>query len=432
MGAPGFPPAPININRTDSTPNQTNQAADHNLFAADINILSAEQQAYEAANNAALTAALARIAALETGGTTPGQGNPVFTASGAPNGTVSVAYSYTFAATGTPAPTFTVTGATLASGSYSGGPMPAGLSLNATTGVLSGTPTTAATYVYTVNAVNNVGSVSASQTTVISASGAITVPSARGYGSVSYATLAWNDEFDGGTAQGANGHSSGTPNANGCNSLGVNLTRWENSWLAGDNVNSHAVNGAETAGYSWQYVSVANGVMLMKTDATAISAGGTNYSHTGCLVNTKNKTNGTWTFPQFVEVRAWLPCANGVLINNQAIWFNELNNLSEPDMYENLGGNWHNHMHGFPHPYSNDPAASPASSPTVSGWHEFAMHFTSTFVDVYYDKVLVNHVTSVPSDTWYSIIDHGTGPSVWGPDNLPATMQIEFYRRWSP
>ena len=59
---------------------------------------------------------------------------PAFTADTPPTaGTVGTAYSYTYVATGNPAPTFAVATGTL----------PAGLSLNATTGVLSGTPTTA-------------------------------------------------------------------------------------------------------------------------------------------------------------------------------------------------------------------------------------------------------------------------------------------------
>jgi len=60
-----------------------------------------------------------------------------------PTGTVGTAYSQTIAASGGTAPyTFTVTAGTL----------PNGLTLNPTTGILSGTPTTAATYTFTVTA----------------------------------------------------------------------------------------------------------------------------------------------------------------------------------------------------------------------------------------------------------------------------------------
>ena len=89
---------------------------------------------------------------------------PAFTADTPPTaGTVGTAYSYTYVATGNPAPTFAVATGTL----------PAGLSLNATTGVLSGTPTTAGPFTFTVSATNGVGSpaVSPSTTITIGASG---------------------------------------------------------------------------------------------------------------------------------------------------------------------------------------------------------------------------------------------------------------------
>ena len=67
----------------------------------------------------------------------PANSAPVFT-SATPSGPVAAGagYSYTFTASGSPAPTFAVTAGTL----------PPGLVLNATTGVLSGTPTTPGVY----------------------------------------------------------------------------------------------------------------------------------------------------------------------------------------------------------------------------------------------------------------------------------------------
>ncbi len=77
----------------------------------------------------------------------PGPAAPVFTASTPPaTATVGAAYTYTFAASGNPAPTFRVASGTL----------PAGLSLNTTTGVLSGTPTAAGPATFTVAAANGV------------------------------------------------------------------------------------------------------------------------------------------------------------------------------------------------------------------------------------------------------------------------------------
>ncbi|QDW29958.1 family 16 glycosylhydrolase [Arthrobacter sp. KBS0702] len=98
----------------------------------------------------------------------PAQAAPVFTASTPPaTATVGTAYSYTFAASGNPAPTFSV-----ASGS-----LPAGLSLNAGTGVLSGTPTSAGSSTFTVAATNGVSpdAVTPARTITVSAAQAAPV-----------------------------------------------------------------------------------------------------------------------------------------------------------------------------------------------------------------------------------------------------------------
>ena len=64
--------------------------------------------------------------------------------------TVGAAASTTLVGNGNPAPTYAVTAGTL----------PAGLTLNTTTGVISGTPTTAGAYSFTVTATNSAGSFS--------------------------------------------------------------------------------------------------------------------------------------------------------------------------------------------------------------------------------------------------------------------------------
>jgi len=71
---------------------------------------------------------------------------PTITSGPPPNGTRGVAYSHTYTATGTPAPTFTV----------STGMLPTGLTLNGTSGVVSGTPTVAGMFSGAVTASNGV------------------------------------------------------------------------------------------------------------------------------------------------------------------------------------------------------------------------------------------------------------------------------------
>ncbi len=70
----------------------------------------------------------------------------LFTNSSPPNASPGVPYSFTFTASGSPAPTFSITGT-----------LPPGLSLDSATGVLSGTPTAGGSYPLTVTASNGVG-----------------------------------------------------------------------------------------------------------------------------------------------------------------------------------------------------------------------------------------------------------------------------------
>jgi outer membrane protein OmpA-like peptidoglycan-associated protein len=92
---------------------------------------------------------------------------PVLTASTPTTATIGTAYSYPFAASGFPAPTFATVG-----------PLPVGLSLT-TAGVLTGTPSsgTAGSYSFTLSATNGSGTVSAGvSVTVVPAAAAATFP----------------------------------------------------------------------------------------------------------------------------------------------------------------------------------------------------------------------------------------------------------------
>lgn len=90
---------------------------------------------------------------------------PVISAEAPPAGQSGVAYTYTFqVSAGNPAPTWAVVGTA-----------PPGLTINSTTGVLSGTPTTAGSYNFTVTA-TNIGGVVTSPTLTIVVAAASTVP----------------------------------------------------------------------------------------------------------------------------------------------------------------------------------------------------------------------------------------------------------------
>lgn len=108
-------------------------------------------------------------------------GTPVTTSSpsitsGAPTAsTVGTSYAFTVTASGTPAPTYTVTSGTL----------PAGLTLNGTTGVISGTPTTSGSSTVTITATNGQSPDASAVYTFVTAPAAVAaVPSPGGTAAV--------------------------------------------------------------------------------------------------------------------------------------------------------------------------------------------------------------------------------------------------------
>lgn len=101
---------------------------------------------------------------INNSGTLPdsieGSQPPKITTASLPNGEVDTTYNQTLEATG---------GGTITWSLASGSTLPAGLSLNQSTGVISGTPTAASTYTFTVTATNSAGSDSEEYTLTIKA-----------------------------------------------------------------------------------------------------------------------------------------------------------------------------------------------------------------------------------------------------------------------
>ncbi|MDQ1358277.1 MAG: trimeric autotransporter adhesin, partial [Acidimicrobiaceae bacterium] len=152
----GFPAAVLGEN--DALPAGVTFTDDHDGTAALTVASTASAQAATiavTATNAAGTATQSLTVSINAPSTVP-----VFSASTPPSSaTVGVAFGYTYAATGNPAPGFSVTP----------GSLPPGLTLDPVSGVLSGTPGVAGSFNFTVSASNSAGSVQAAATIVVTA-----------------------------------------------------------------------------------------------------------------------------------------------------------------------------------------------------------------------------------------------------------------------
>jgi Putative Ig domain/IPT/TIG domain len=105
------------------------------------------------------TAGTASVTVVSCGGTSNAQtftivNTPVITSPLTACGTIGVAFSYTITATNNPT-------------SFTASPLPAGLSVNASTGVISGTPTTAGTPSVTISASNGASSCNTASATLV-------------------------------------------------------------------------------------------------------------------------------------------------------------------------------------------------------------------------------------------------------------------------
>jgi hypothetical protein len=99
---------------------------------------------------------------------------PVITTTSLPNGVIGTAYSQTVAALPTTAGT-TLTWTVLTG---SGGSLPSGLSINASTGVISGTPTATGTFTFTIKATDSPASQSTTASLSITIQPVLTIPAA--------------------------------------------------------------------------------------------------------------------------------------------------------------------------------------------------------------------------------------------------------------
>lgn len=121
------------------------------------------------ANTAAVTLDTNTITAptgCATGSAPATTDSPAITSGTPPTATVGTPYDFTVTATGTPAPTFTITS----------GALPTGLTLDAVTGAITGTPTVTGSSAFTVTASNGLSPTTSAEYTVIAHSAAVVRP----------------------------------------------------------------------------------------------------------------------------------------------------------------------------------------------------------------------------------------------------------------
>src|SRR6185369_11347013 len=198
-----------------------------------------------------------------------------------PNGTVNTAYSRTLAASGgTPPYSWQVTA----------GSLPTGLTLNGSTGVISGTPT-AATTTSPVITVTDAGAASAAATF------ALTIDPAAGS---SGWTLVWSDEFDGTTLDGSKWLN--PTNDNSCGALVKSTFMGDDAYLDG------------------------NGHLVLRAQSRASGGCGTNHVTAG-QVSTKGRFSQA--YGRF-EFRAQLP--TGGSGSWPALWMYPIGNTWPPEI----------------------------------------------------------------------------------------------------
>ena len=138
---------------------------------------------------------------------------PAITSSTSASGTVGSSFSYSITASGTPT-------------SYSASSLPSGLSVNTSTGVISGTPSSAGTFTSSISASNTAGTGSASLRITV-AKGVPTITSAPTASAITYGQTLASSTLSGGSASVAGNFAWTTPSASpnlGTSSQGVIFT----------------------------------------------------------------------------------------------------------------------------------------------------------------------------------------------------------------
>jgi beta-glucanase (GH16 family) len=308
----------------------------------------------------------------------------ITTASQLPQGVVGAAYSATLSATG---------GTTPYRWQVTSGALPAGLSLNLNTGVISGTPTASSTASMSIS-VTDANSVSTSAIfgLTVNASG-------NGW------QLVWSDEFDGTTLNTAKWLNPDT--GNGCNGYTQSSIVEEDSYLDG------------------------NGNLVIRAKSQASGGCGPNH-YTSGQISTKGRF--TQAYGKF-EFRAQMPAGGGGIWPGLWLvpfnaWPPEIDVLETVSDMSTVYMNYHWTQNGH-----QEALASYSNPGLATGFHTYAVEWEPGIINWYIDGVQArpavtgSHVTNIPMGVLIDIYLGGWAGGVSAP--LPQHMLVDYVRVYS-
>ena len=393
----GSLPAGLTLNTSTGVISGTPTAAGASSFTVKVTGSTSWTGGTTAANSA--TAALS-ITTYAAGTGTGGGGTTTLsiTTTSLPSVVAGTSYSQGLTATG---------GTGTYTWSVISGALPSWATLNASTGVISGNPSTAGTSNFTVQVTDSGGNTATQALSItVTASSSAVYPS-WDPGNTQDWTTQFDDEFT---------------------EASLNTTYWGAGWQAKTGI-SGPINSTEPVTYSSNNVSVSGGYLNLALIGTSGAGMG------ACVTTNTNGTGGSTGFaaspPAAFEARINVQGATSGgdvgIYNWPAFWTDGQSWPAdgEIDVLEGLDGYAAYHVHDS----AGGPGGNVGALGDYIGWHTFGCYRTATEVTFYYDGVEVGSESANFSEPHYLILNYTTSPDAGDP---LGTMQVDWVRVWTP